>query len=69
MNKILFLNGSNFGEAYTLSIGNKKYYAKTNTVSINNVKEDVVRFIKDDKNLKNWSVKYFNDLVTKLKFE
>ncbi len=38
-------------------------------VSIDNIKEDVVRFIKDDKALKIWSPDYFNDLVDKLKFE
>jgi predicted nucleotidyltransferase component of viral defense system len=42
---------------------------KINTVSFDNIKDDVVRFIKDDKALKIWSPKYFNDLVTKLKFE
>ncbi len=35
---------------------------KINTVSIKNVKDDVVRFIKDDKKLEIWSQKYFNDL-------
>ena len=38
-------------------------------VSIDNIKEDVVRFIKDDKILKIWSPDYFNDLVDKLKYE
>jgi hypothetical protein len=42
---------------------------KVSVVSIDNVKEDVVRFIKDDKALEIWSPDYFNDLVDKLKFE
>ncbi len=42
---------------------------KFNTVSFDNVKDDVVRFIKDDKALKIWSPKYFNDLLEKMKFE
>lgn len=39
------------------------------TVSFDNVKEDVVRFIKDDKVLELWSQQYFNDLIEKIKFE
>ncbi|MES2836737.1 MAG: nucleotidyl transferase AbiEii/AbiGii toxin family protein [Bacteroidota bacterium] len=42
---------------------------KINTVSFDNVKEDVVRFIKDDKALKIWTPTYFNDLSKKLKFK
>jgi len=42
---------------------------KIKEISIDNVKEDVERFIKDDKTLKIWSIDYFNDLVDKLKFE
>ncbi|MCW3104951.1 MAG: hypothetical protein JWO09_3391 [Bacteroidetes bacterium] len=41
---------------------------KINTVSFDNIKEDVVRFIKDDKALKIWSPAYFNDLIEKLRF-
>lgn len=41
---------------------------KINTVSFDNVKNDVVRFIKDDKVLRIWSPAYFNDLIEKLKF-
>lgn len=44
-------------------------HEKINTVSFNNIKEDVVRFIKDDKVLKIWTPAYFNDLLKKLKFE
>lgn len=40
---------------------------KFNSVSFDNIKEDVVRFIKDDKALKIWSPKYFNDLLEKMK--
>lgn len=42
---------------------------KINTVSFPRVKEDVQRFIEDDKTLKIWSAKYFNDLIEKMKFE
>jgi Nucleotidyl transferase AbiEii toxin, Type IV TA system len=42
---------------------------KIEDVSIENVKEDVIRFIKDDKVLKIWGKSYFLDLVEKLKFE
>lgn len=41
---------------------------KINTVSFDSIKEDVVRFIKDDKALQIWSPAYFNDLIEKLKF-
>ncbi len=42
---------------------------KIDAVSMNNVKEDVVRFIKDDKVLDIWSKEYFHLLIEKLKFE
>ena len=41
---------------------------KITTVSFKSIKEDVVRFIKDDKLLELWSPAYFNDLIAKLKF-
>ncbi|MES2132312.1 MAG: nucleotidyl transferase AbiEii/AbiGii toxin family protein [Bacteroidota bacterium] len=41
---------------------------KISSVSFNNIKEDVVRFIKDDSALKIWSPEYFNNLLEKLKF-
>jgi predicted nucleotidyltransferase component of viral defense system len=42
--------------------------ARIADVSIKNVKEDVVRFIRDAKTLDIWSEKYFLDLVEKIKF-
>ena len=36
---------------------------------IDNVKDDVVRFIKNDKLLDIWNQQYFNDLIEKIKFE
>lgn len=42
---------------------------KIKAVSFNNIKEDVVPFIKDDAVLEIWGEKYFNDLVDKLKFQ
>jgi predicted nucleotidyltransferase component of viral defense system len=42
---------------------------KIESVSFTNIKEDVIRFIKDEKALSIWSAKYFKDLVEKMKFE
>ena len=42
---------------------------KIKIVSFKNIKEDVARFIKNDKSIEIWSPKYFNDLVEKLKFD
>ncbi len=42
---------------------------RINTVSFEQVKEDVVRFIKDEKSLQIWNQGYFKDLIEKLKFE
>ncbi|MCX6195067.1 MAG: nucleotidyl transferase AbiEii/AbiGii toxin family protein [Flavobacteriia bacterium] len=42
---------------------------KIDSVSFSNIKEDVVRFIKDDKVLSIWSTSYFKDLVENMKFE
>ena len=41
---------------------------KISSVSFENIKEDVARFIKDDSALKIWSPEYFNSLLEKLKF-
>lgn len=40
---------------------------KIESISFDNVKEDVVRFIKDDEQLAIWSPVYFKDLVGKMK--
>jgi predicted nucleotidyltransferase component of viral defense system len=42
---------------------------KIESVSFTNIKEDVIRFIKDEKVLSIWSATYFKDLVEKMKFE
>lgn len=42
---------------------------KINSVSFDQIKEDVVRFIMDDKSLEIWNQQYFNDLTDKLRFE
>ncbi|RNL53986.1 nucleotidyl transferase AbiEii/AbiGii toxin family protein [Pedobacter jejuensis] len=42
---------------------------KIKAVSFDNVKEDVIPFIKDDAVLEIWGEQYFNDLVEKLKFQ
>lgn len=41
---------------------------KIKQVSIDNVKDDVMRFIKDDSVLNIWSEQYFTDIIQKLKF-
>ncbi|MCM5663637.1 nucleotidyl transferase AbiEii/AbiGii toxin family protein [Galbibacter mesophilus] len=41
---------------------------KIESVSFDNIKEDVIRFIKDDDALNIWSPKYFKELAHKLKF-
>jgi predicted nucleotidyltransferase component of viral defense system len=42
---------------------------KIDSVSFSSIKDDVVRFIKDDQSLSIWSASYFKDLVEKMKFE
>ncbi len=42
---------------------------KIETVSFKNIKEDVVRFIKNDEALNIWSPQYFKDLIKNMKFE
>lgn len=42
---------------------------KIDSIAFNNVREDIVRFIRDDRGLDIWSSKYFTDLVTKLQFK
>lgn len=42
---------------------------KISTTKIENIKEDVVRFIQDDRKLDIWSTEYFNDLIQKIRFE
>lgn len=42
---------------------------KIESVSFSSIKEDVVRFIKNDEVLNIWSPQYFKDLIHKMKFE
>lgn len=42
---------------------------KFKAVSFDNIKEDILPFIKDDKTLEIWGEQYFNDLLEKLKFQ
>lgn len=42
---------------------------KIESVSFSSIKEDVVRFIKNDEVLEIWSPQYFKDLINKMKFE
>ena len=41
---------------------------KIESVSFSSIKEDVVRFIKNDDVLNIWSPEYFKDLIAKIKF-
>ena len=41
---------------------------KIQSVSFSSIREDVVRFIPDDKVIEIWSAQYFSDLVQKVKF-
>lgn len=43
--------------------------AKIESVSFSSIKQDVVKFIKNDENLDIWSPIYFKDLIKKLKFK
>lgn len=43
-------------------------HKKIESVSFKRIKEDVVRFIKNDDVLSIWSPEYFNDLIEKIKF-
>jgi predicted nucleotidyltransferase component of viral defense system len=43
--------------------------AKIESVSFSSIKEDVVRFITNDEGLNIWSLEYFKDLVSQMKFE
>ena len=42
---------------------------KIKSVSFSSIKEDVIRFIKNDNVLSIWSPQYFKDLIEKIKFE
>lgn len=44
-------------------------YTKIDSVDFSSIKDDVVRFIKNDDVLNIWSPEYFKDLVNKMKFE
>lgn len=42
---------------------------KITSVSFKYIKEDIIRFVQDDKALEIWSPKYFTDLVEKIQFK
>lgn len=42
---------------------------KIDTVSFSGIRQDIIRFIRDDGSIKIWSQGYFNDLVQKIKFK
>jgi hypothetical protein len=41
---------------------------KIDNVSMNDIKEDIVRFIPDDKPLEIWSRDYFKELANRIRF-
>lgn len=41
---------------------------KIDDISMDNIKQDIVRFIPDDKDLEIWSEKYFRELVGRIRF-
>ncbi len=43
--------------------------AKIDSVSFSSIREDIVRFIPDDKIIEIWSPAYFKDLIQKIKME
>ena len=47
----------------------KLLVTKIESVSFDNIKEDVVRFIPNDMGLNIWSPNYFKDLIEKIRFE
>lgn len=44
-------------------------HSKIESVSMNNVREDIIRFIPNDSVLNMWSAKYFDDLTKQIKFQ
>jgi uncharacterized protein YbcC (UPF0753/DUF2309 family) len=42
---------------------------KIDSISFNNVRDDIIRFIRDDKVLEIWSAEYFKDLIENIKFK
>ncbi len=42
---------------------------KIEKISYKNVRDDVVRFIPDDKVLDIWSANYFKDLIAKIRYK
>jgi predicted nucleotidyltransferase component of viral defense system len=63
-------NSGDWGEK---TINQKKFMQllsdKISTVSFKSVREDIVRFVRDDKALEIWSAEYFRDLIEKIKFK
>jgi len=62
---VLLKNKDNISKEEIIELLDKKI----ELVSFSNIKEDVVRFIKNDGVLDIWSPQYFKDLISKIKFE
>ena len=57
------------GDTITKAQFLKLLYDKIDTVSLNRVREDIIRFIPDAKVLDIWSPGYFRDLAGRIKFQ
>ncbi len=68
----LLIRSQDSGDWKEKSITKEQFMAllqnKIQLVSFNNIREDVVRFIPDEKVIEIWSQQYFSDLVQKIKF-
>ncbi|MGH2649139.1 MAG: nucleotidyl transferase AbiEii/AbiGii toxin family protein [Ginsengibacter sp.] len=67
------IRAQNSGDAEMEKISKEKFIrllkTKIDSVSFNNIKKDIVRFIPDDKVLDIWSPDYFTALADKMKFK
>ena len=56
------------GETITESLFEQLLQNRIESASFDGIKDDIVRFIKDDRDLKIWSPAYFKDLAQRIKF-
>jgi predicted nucleotidyltransferase component of viral defense system len=68
-----FVRARNSGDWEEKTVSQKKFIQllddKISTVSFKAIREDIVRFIRDDKALEIWSAEYFRDLIENMKFK
>lgn len=69
----LALRAADSGDWSKATMTQKEFHTllrqRIDTVSFSNIKEDIVRFIKNDGELEIWSPQYFNDLAKKITFK